>query len=46
MSGAAGSVPRGFNPRSHVGSDPLCKETAQSIFSFNPRSHVGSDIAR
>ena len=34
---------RGFNPRSHVGSDGIKLEIGLVSTRFNPRSHVGSD---
>ena len=32
-----------FNPRTHVGCDPLFEDTTQKSFYFNPRTHVGCD---
>ena len=34
---------RGFNPRSHGGSDGITRPTAEGGLCFNPRSHGGSD---
>ena len=37
------TLPSGFNPRSHAGSDHRRDESSGSVSSFNPRSHAGSD---
>ena len=34
---------RNFNPRSHKGSDRICRQMPYIRLNFNPRSHKGSD---
>ena len=34
---------QGFNPHSHVGSDPPMEASCPQVSCFNPHSHVGSD---
>ena len=36
--------PLRFNPRSHMGSDPIVSLYAMTASGFNPRSHMGSDL--
>ena len=33
-----------FNPRTHVGCDPLCSLSKLGQTRFNPRTHVGCDV--
>ena len=35
----------GFNPRTHVGCDPLIVTSVFASLCFNPRTHVGCDEA-